>query len=562
MAFTQIEDIRLTPYSQQKFSGGINTSTPAPTIEDDEVVDQLNLMLDQGDNLVTRPGVAGGGTSSFWGSAIWGQNLWGQTSYTQRITSLLSFQNQSGFVGVLFTKGTQLFSRSLSGVITDITGGLTLPDDVFWQWQIMNGIAIGVNKATSGTNPVKVTGPAPGTAAALAGSPPRAKYIALWNSRLWVVRADLPNQIQCSDVGNPEAWNTDGGLNPAHGAIFDIDTDDGDIITGIHATRDRLFIFKRRSIHYFEMIALPVTDLVNIRRKLYSRQIGCIAPYTIKTVANDVLFLSETGVASLAAVETVGDFEESLLSRKVRDISLIGKNVEEISAGVFDDVTQYWLSVPAVASPVNRNITYVMDYRRIFENKIRWTTFDTGAWGTCFEKVRNGNTIEYLMGAQDGPNFYVGVYKPLVTDKIYTDGGRSYRKYFRTKAYDFQMPNIRKEYFEWTLVFIIRTQNCAIAVNYYYDDEQSNPHGTYSFNYVITVTGTLWDQAQWDQGVFDLTAKPVRKLARKAFYFNDFGRKATSVSFDVLNSQMDQAFEVLNFSIYYLPLTADLTSTD
>lgn len=562
MAFTQIEDLKLVPFSQQKFSGGINTSTPPATIEDDEVVDQLNLMLDQGDNLVTRVGVTGGGGSALWGSGIWGQTLWNNTSYSQRITSLLNFSNEGGFVGILYTKGTSLFSRTLAGVITDITGGTTLPDDVFWQWQIMNGIAIGVNKATSGTNPVKVTGGAPGTAAALGGSPPRAKYIALWNSRLWLVRADQPNQVQCSDVGNPELWNTDGGLNPAHGAIFDIDGDDGDIITGIHATRDRLFVFKRRSIHYFEMIALPITDLNNIKRRLYSRQIGCVAPYTIKTVANDVLFLSEIGVASLAAVDTVANFEESLLSRKVKDISLIAKNIEEISAGVFDDVTQYWLSIPAVASPVNRNITYVMDYRRVFEGKIRWTTFDTGAWGTCFEKVRNNNTIEYLMGSQDGTNYYVGVYKPLATTKIYADGARAYRKYIRTKSYDLNIPNIRKEFFEWSIEFLIRSANCGISVNYYFDDELDNPTGNYTFNYAVIVGGTLWDQAQWDQGLFDVTARPVRKLARRAFYFNDSGRKATSISFDVLNSQLDQAFEIQHLSIYYLPLTSDLTGVD
>jgi hypothetical protein len=562
MAFTQIEDIRLTPFSQQKFSGGINTSTPAPTIEDDEVVDQLNLMLDQGDNLVTRAGVSGAGGSSLWGTAIWGTSLWSNTSYAQRITSMLNFQNEAGFVGILYTTGTKLISRSLNGNLTDITGSLTLPDDVFWQWQIMNGIAIGVNKATSGSNPVKVVGPAPGTASALGGSPPRAKYVTLWNSRLWVVRADQPNQIQCSDLGNPEVWNTDGGAITSHGAIFDRDTDDGDIITGIHATKKRLFVFKRRSIHVAVMTSEPVTNLNFIHWDLYSDQIGCIAPYTIKTVANDVLFLSETGVASLAAVETVADFEESLLSRKVKDISLIGKNVEEISAGVFDDFTQYWLSIPQVASPVGRNITYVMDYRRIFENKIRWTTFDGGAWGTCFEKVRNGNSVEYLIGGQDEASFYVGTYKPLATDKIYSDGAKPYRKYFRTKAYDFMMPNIRKEYFEWTIIFMIRTASCAISVNYYFDDEQLNSNGNYSFNYSINVTGTLWDQAQWDSDAFDLASRPVRKVARKAFLFNDNGRKATSVSFDVLNAQLDQAFEVLNFSVYYLPLTADLTGID
>lgn len=555
------EDVRLIPFSTTKFSGGINTSAPAPTIADDEVVDQLNLMLDQGDNLVVRPGVSGG-SSSLWGTALWGTSLWSNTTYSQRITSMITFQNQSGFVGVLFTTGTSLKSRALDGSVTDITGGLTLPDDVFWQWQIFNGIAVGVNKATSGSNPVKVVGPAPGTASALGGSPPRAKYATLWNSRLWLVRADQPNQVQCSDLGNPEGWNTDGGAITSHGAIFDRDTDDGDIITGIHATKKRLFVFKRRSIHVAVMLGEPVTDLNKIHWDLYSDQIGCIAPYTIKTVANDVLFLSETGVASLAAVETVADFEEALLSQKVEDISLIGRNFEEISAGIFDDVTQYWLSVPLVASPVGKNITYVMDYRRVFEGKNRWTTFDGGAWGTCFEKVRNGNNIDYLIGAQDGNNFYIGTYRPLAVDKSYSDGDKAYRKYFRTKSYDFGAPNFRKEFFEWTFVFLIRTANAGVTVNYYFDDEQEEATGTYGVNYAITITGSLYDQAQYDVSLYDMTSKPIRKVFRRGFLFNDKGRKATSVAFDLVNNQLGQGFEILSFSMLYLPLTSDLTGVD
>lgn len=554
-------DVQLVPFSQNKFSGGINTSAPAPTIADDEVVDQLNLMLDQGDNLITRAGVSGSG-NSLWGSAKWGEGVWGNTTYSQRITSMLTFQNESGFVGVLYTVGTQLISRALNGDLTNITGGLTLPDDVFWQWQIMDGVAVGVNKAISGSNPVKVVGPAPGTASALGGSPPRAKYVTLWNSRLWVVRADEPNQVQCSDLGNPEGWNTDGGAITSHGAIFDRDTDDGDIITGIHATKKRLFVFKRRSIHVAVMTGEPVTNLNFIHWDLYSDQIGCIAPYSIKTVANDVLFLSESGVASLAAVETVADFEEALLSRKVKNISLIAKNVEEMSAMVFDELTQYVLSVPASAAIEGKNITYGMDYRRIFEGKNRWTTFDTGLWGTCFEKVRNGNNIDYLMGGQDGSSFFVGTYRPLAVSKLYSDGARAYRKYFRTKSYDFEFPNFRKEFFEWTFVFLIRTENAAVAVNYYLDDEQEVASGTYSTNYAITVTGSLYDQAQYDVSLYDMTSKPIRKVFRRGFLFNDKGRKATSVAFDLVNNQLGQAFEVISFSMLYLPLTTDLTGVD
>lgn len=534
-----------TPFDLNAFSGGINTSAPPREIEDTEVVAMENFELDRGDNVMVRAGV-----------------LADATKYLNRITSIFKYQNDTALVGILYTTGTTLKSRTLGGTITDITGSTTLPSDAFWQWKQLGNIAVGVNKATTGTNPVKVTGSAPGTAAALGGSPPRAKFIALWNNRLWLVRADQPNTVQCSGLGNAENWTTDGGTILNNGAIFDRDIGDGDQITGIHATKERLFVFKRNSIHVAVMVGTPNTDLNNIFWTTYTDKLGCIAANTIRTVGNDVVFLSEYGVASLAAAEVVANFRESMLSRKIKEISSVLKNTEEISAFVFDDVTQYWLSIPAAASPTGKNITYVMDYRRLFEGIVRWTTFNGYAFGTAFEKVV-GNRVQYFIGCHDPDlvtnKFFIGVYEPLEEPRLFNDSGKAYRKYIKTKSFDFNRPKYRKEFVEWGLGLKVVSNDCSVSVGYYLDESPVQADFRV-FTFVLTSESSLFDDATFDDGfLFDESSIPKYSFIRKGFRYVDQGMKGRTVSFDFLNDQLDEGFEIHSLSIDYHLISSDRT---
>src|SRR5262245_65217888 len=101
-------------------------------------------------------------------------------------------------------------------------------------------------------------------------SPSSRKY--RWKNRLWIVSATTPNQLWGSVLGNAESWTVTAGL--ATSAItLDIDPNDGDLITGIFATRDALYVFKRNSIHRIVASALPVTDPANLKREVVTRKI-------------------------------------------------------------------------------------------------------------------------------------------------------------------------------------------------------------------------------------------------------------------------------------------------
>jgi hypothetical protein len=336
-------DRPIQQFVQGNWRGGINTSLPPNELADDEAVDILNLETDWDGNLVSRNGVTKHQTSD---------------TYASRITSLHDAVYEGGQEFILYTTGSSLFKVNTDGTgTTDITGSLTLPTNTFWQWRNFGSFAIGVNRATSGDNPVKVN--SSGTASALGGSPPKARYIEVWNNRVWVVSSTAPNQVRASALGLPEDWTATG----AAGAIaIDVDPGDGDEITGLLAFKGRLFVFKRKRIFVISAAAQPVTDPNNLKVDVFNKNIGCVSAYTIQPVLDDVLFLAEGGVASLTSAEIVADFRSALVSRKVKEIGRIKKTSNEFASMVLDDVSQYWLSVPANLSVTASPVVYVLDY--------------------------------------------------------------------------------------------------------------------------------------------------------------------------------------------------------
>src|SRR5262245_1036048 len=326
-ASSNLDNVGIQPLRVRDWRLGINTAVPPTEIDDSEAQDLLNFEFDDNGNLSTRRGVTQLSADTF----------------SNRITSLHYFTIDTGEIGILLTEGTTLRIIETNGTgLTTLSGALTLPNNTIWQWVTFGGLAIGVNGATSGTSPVKVDSTS--TAAALGGSPPRGKYIAVWNSRVWIASASAFSRVHGSALGLPEDWTATG----AAGAItIDVDTNDGDPITGLFSTRDALYIFKRHSIHRLVAFADPNTDANNIRREVVTKDIGCAGPYTIQQIPNDVIFLSDQGVASLSLVQTAEDFRTAFYSRNIKELTNFPKTTLEIPSLFCDTGAQYWISLPA-----------------------------------------------------------------------------------------------------------------------------------------------------------------------------------------------------------------------
>jgi len=562
----QIQRSQLQRLSLPDFAGGINSANPQTDIADNEVVDALNFEYDDSNNLVTRNGGQrrpANGPFAIWDVSLWDSttDFWGVTTdYTTRITSMHLFQDNSGNEYILFTQSNKLYSMTKNGLtITDITGSLTLPVDTFWQWVNFNGVAIGVNKATSGDNPVKVTGAYPGTAAALGGSPPKAKYIEVWNNRVWITRADTPNThvIRASKLGDHETWSTTGGTTANEG--FEIALDNFTRkITGIKAFKEKMVVFFEKSIYLISPIdAANVSsgslifnpDPKNLRVDLFTQNIGCISPYSIQTVLDDIVFLSEGGIASLQAALITGDFRSSLVSRKIKELSSIQRVTEEIPSLVVEDMSQYWISIPAVAHTTGVGSVFVMDYRRISEGIIRWTRFEGLPAGTAFTSWVEDKRV-YGIGATSGANkFFPVFYSPKANSKTFIDYQSAYAKNIRTKAYGFGTNLLRKLFKYWKLALELLTNNVQISINYFFNT-RTNVAGTYGFNLVASTSGSQYDVSVYDSATYDASTQ-AEEVIRREIKLNSAGRKGRNIQFLISNNQSNQGFIIKQFDIGY-----------
>lgn len=427
-----------------------------------------------------------------------------------------------------------------------------MPSNTFWQWITYKDLAIGVNKATSGDNPVKVsTG---SVAAALGGSPPKGKYIALWENRVWIVSATEPNQLWGSKLGDPENWTT--GALVTDAITLDVELDDGDQISGLFATKDALYVWKRKRIYKVIRVPVDTNNPQGLKIVIHSQTIGCVSPYSIFPLFDDVVFLSEQGLAGLKLTELVEDFRTALYSRNIAEIAKIPKTTEEIPAILMPEASQYWLSIPASISTRQINETYVLDYFNIAAglDAARWTRFDGLAAGTAFTSFPSGTGRVYVVGAQNAAGTHqLFTYVPRSSGGLLNDNGNAYTKFIRTKAYTLDAPLIRKHFHKYGFRFAIMAASNSVALKYFLD-ENPNKGGNESFTIAGPTSGAIYDVSLWDQAQWDTNIRvPLDFVARTRQ--NSSGQRGQSITFEISNTSANQGFQVRDMMLIYEILT-------
>ena len=536
---------RTFPIIQTSWQSGMITSLPPEELPNDAAQDILNCEFDVDSNLVARVGV----------------QLYNQPDTNgARITSMFRAQYSNGTVIILITFGTKLFKCNEDGSsLTDITGALTFPSNTIWQWVMFNDFAIGVNKATSGTNPVKVSNA--GTPTLLANAP-FAKYVETWNSRLWLVGTGVnQNTVFASAINAHEDWTVD---DDAGAITLTIDQNDGDFITGIKAFRGSLFPFKRRKINIISPIAAPATIPGNLRVDVFTKNLGMVSPYSLQTVLDDIVFNSESGPASLSQSE-FGELKSALLGQNVAELSTLKKTaqIEDVTSLVLDDVNQYWLSIPASISPRGINEIYVMDYQKIKTSGVRWVRYNGLIAGTAFAEKLDGNFKSYLIAAQPigSADTKIYTYTPSTTAKVFNDEGTAYIKSFKTKAYIGQSPLLRSLWLRFGGSLKLITNFLGLTINYFFNNSTSAA-GTFGYNFVRTTTGSIYGVALYGTGVYtDKDNFFKEETIWQRFKQGSFGRKAKTITVEVSSSNKDEAFVFKFLQFDYAPLTRKRAKT-
>lgn len=505
------------------FAGGLNTAQTASKIADDEFADILNFEFDLSDELKTRNGFIRDNNSP---------------DFSNRITSIFNFIQSDNTGHIIVTSGSEIY-EGIAGVYGSIKGALTLPSNTLWQWKAFTDLAIGVNRGSGLTDDIiKWTGT--GNVAALAltgivGTPIGAKFIELWNSRIWIVFESHPNRVYYSSLGNPEDWSTSGGF-------IEIGYNDGDRITGIYAHKGKFFVFKRNKIHTITsgIGGVVSTDPIGWSVDLITNNLGCVGQFTIQAVMDDVVFLSDEGLVSFNAVADYGDFRSIVLSRKIKELSNLNFNLDSFVSIVDPAKSLYILSVPKTKTGSINNRMYVMDYKKInpqlvhtyLFDSIRWTIFESPIINVSAFGIILVNGIKTVFLGGDTPRFLVCKWDKDIT---YTDDGQAIQKLFLSKAYSFNNLLIRKYVNSISMNVGFTKQSLSSSWNFIVD-ENARLTNNYTISLPNIVAQSLWDVGIWDSGLFTSNSTNDQIVQRKVKKFNR-GKKFQQM---YLNQQLNQ----------------------
>jgi hypothetical protein len=260
----------------------------------------------------TTGGTAGVEAVSMVANAITVQIESGVSTATQVAARLNASSDVTAKMTVAVT-GTGATAQVAQAVTTFTHGTAMVAGATAVATEVINeDIVIAFNNTTSPKKWKHQTGT---TFENLGGSPPNFAFCRSHINRLFAAGDPAnPDRLYYSSTENHEEWNGAG----TSGAI-DIFPGDGDPegLTAIFpATKGVLFVAKRNRLY---RVDTSDPDDVNWTVDHVSRGIGCIGHNAVCAVGqDDMLFVSDRGVHSMAATQKFGDFESAYLSKDIQ----------------------------------------------------------------------------------------------------------------------------------------------------------------------------------------------------------------------------------------------------
>lgn len=329
--------------------------------------------------------------------------------------------------------GTKMLFRVSNGVIYRQTIGT----DATWQsvetglTDTRTGIATlnGKTFFSTGEDPMIYTADGAAFVEVTAGTPPRPKFLTVFQGRLQGAASSTevstqdsltgPSSIYFSRVNDGTDWNID--LNDPSAAGFAyIDPDSNGRINGFHKALNREMIFKQSALYRYD--GTTVSDL---------NLITTTSGYSVASLKDFLIFLNQDGVWGYSG--TTPD----IISVAIKDIiaSLDGDELVDASAAVYK--REWFCSVGAVTIDgiVIDNCVLHLD----FDNAM-WHIYSFAHKPTAWVTFRDADNNEQLLfGDEDGQCY-------LWDSGDDGDAGTPIEMLVRTHNYDDSLPENPKQY--------------------------------------------------------------------------------------------------------------------
>lgn len=315
--------------------------------------------------------------------------------------------------------------------------------------------------------------------------------------------------------------------------FIDIQPGDGDKITALGTFQGVIIVFKQFSV--FQMtfddtgnpVVTPVTNAA-----------GCVSARSVKSVENDLYFLSREGVRVLGnEANYFSSIRTNILSKRIEPTTQTINETSYTKANAIYFNNQYILSAPTSSSTIDTTLVY----NKQFQAWSKWSGAEADAY-TKFVNSSNEQILLFL--AQDGTQVYE------FTPDIYTDNGVPIRAYLLSKVFDFKNPDITKYFVDLGLMF--RTISGQVDLEVYTEGNvlfggtagiAGNP---VTDGMGMTMLGyTILGEGGGEESVADAYADLVRRVV--------INTNSTTIRFRIENARNNENFVLLGYINAFYP---------
>jgi len=436
-----------------------------------------------------------------------GTSLIGSDQGNTAIVGLSNWQEDDGTKWLFSVSGSTLYylnGASWSALKDDFTANLDM------EFEIANNNVY----VTNGTDNVKAWD---GASVALnsgfldvSAGVPTGNYLRWWKNYMFLTGetasagTSYPSRVWFSNLGDAGTWT----IATDH---FDVNTSDGQKITGIGILEDFLIIFKENSIWAMQG-AFPdewIIDSANNNLTNIFQGVGCVSHRSIVQVGNDLWFMSKDGIRSLrrnaeGTTPLMGRVDGNL---QTTIESLNESQLSGVVATLFDK--RVYFAIPTGSSTFNNKIL-VADTTITLENPINphpWVTY-TGWSPSCWTVYEPSNTSQLYFGEGDAD----GVVYQAETGT--NDNSAAIDYDYKSPMIDLRAPDMRK-----TARFLYA--GGQVAGDYDVEISSSEDGNTFRDHGDLNLSNEpLWNSATFDTDLWGYAGEK-----RDKFVLNRAGKK-------------------------------------
>lgn len=466
----------------QQFGAGLNDALDPVSISTSEASDLQNITFTTGGSIKKRDGFTRiNSTANPSATAVTiGGTMYRQSDGDRFLIRLVNDGGTDVIQKMDYGAGT----TGPDGTWDDITGAVSFVVGTDNQGDFAQAFdTLVIEDGVSTTAPFKWSGT--GNADNLGGSPPNATMVEYHKNHLWSAGGSAnPSRVSFSNICTTSATCIE---TYTATDFFELDTNDGQIVTGLKSNLDCLYVWKTESIW-----RICGSSRDTFKQELMVRGIGTRSNSSIAIINNQFLF--KTHLGDYARYD--GGINVEIISSKIEG-SLGNLNldrIDDVRATAFDDGTgdqdYYACETQTGAGTHNRVLLYDTFHKS-------WTKF-TGLACNAIWSYELG-TLEPAIAFGD----YVGFVNRYPNGT--SDAGSAIDAYWQSGWWRVPELPLRKV-FRKAIVYVEQSGDYNLTFNRRFDFEASGTDTSIN----LAGTGALYDTAIYDADAYaDLTTTAV-----------------------------------------------------